>query len=102
MLQQPEPSDFVIGTGCQHSVGDFARLCFDEVGLDPADFIRLDPKRLRPAEVDTLLADPTKAREQLGWTPRTSLEELARMMVAADLEAQERTSGRRRGGPGTR
>jgi len=102
MLQQPEPGDFVIGTGRQHSVGDFARLCFDHVGLDADDFVRLDPKRLRPAEVDTLLADPAKAREQLGWSSQTSLEELARMMVDADLEAQERDSGRRRWGPGAR
>jgi GDPmannose 4,6-dehydratase len=102
MLQQPEPGDYVIGTGRQHSVGDFLRLCFGHVGLDADDFVRLDPKRLRPAEVDTLLADPTKAREQLGWRPRVSLEELARMMVEADLEAQERISGRRRWGPGAR
>jgi GDPmannose 4,6-dehydratase len=102
MLQLPEPADYVIGTGRQHSVGDFIRLAFDHVGLDADDFVRLDPRRLRPAEVDTLLADPSKAREELGWSPSTSLEELARMMVDADLEAQERLSGRRRGGPGTR
>jgi len=64
--------------------------------------VRLDPKLVRPAEVDTLLADPTKAREELGWTARTSFEELIEIMVEADLDAQERTSGRRRGGPGTR
>ena len=102
MLQQDEPADFVVGTGRQHSVAEFARLAFEHVGLDPDDFVRADPKRMRPAEVDTLLADPTKAREQLGWSARTGLEELARMMVEADLEAQERASGRRRGGPGAR
>ncbi len=102
MLQQPEPGDFVIGTGRQHSVRDFARLCFGHAGLDADDFVRHDPSRLRPAEVDTLLADATKAREQLGWVPRTSLEELAQRMVEADLDAQERASGRRRGGPGAR
>jgi GDPmannose 4,6-dehydratase len=102
MLQQPEPTDFVIGTGRQHSVGDFVRLCFAHVGLEASDFVRLDPRRLRPAEVDTLLADPAKAREQLGWKARTSLEELAPMMVEADLAAQEQASGRRRGGPGAR
>ena len=94
MLQQPEPTDFVIGTGRQHSVGEFARMCFEHAGLDPDEFVRLDPRRLRPAEVDTLLADPAKAREQLGWRARTALEELAPMMVDADLEAQSRLGGR--------
>jgi GDPmannose 4,6-dehydratase len=72
------------------------------VGLDPADFVRVDPDLLRPAEVDTLLADPTKAREELGWTARTRFAELVRIMLEADLEAQERASGRRRDGPGSR
>lgn len=88
MLQQPEPTDFVIGTGRQHSVGEFARLCFEHAGLDAGAFVRLDPQRLRPAEVDTLLADPAKAREQLGWRARTTVEELAARMVDADLETQ--------------
>ncbi len=102
MLQQPEARDYVVGTGRQHSVREFAEVAFGHVGLDPADFVRMDPKRLRPAEVDTLLADPTKAREELGWTARMSLEDLARLMTEADLEAQERSSGRRRTGPGAR
>jgi GDPmannose 4,6-dehydratase len=102
MLQRPEASDYVVGTGEQHSVQEFVLHSFAEVGLDPADFVRVDPALLRPAEVDTLLADPTKAREELGWTATTKAPELARIMVQADVEAQERASGRRVGGPGTR
>jgi len=102
MLQQPEASDFVIGTGQQHTVQEFVDHSFAGVGLDPKDFVRTDPALLRPAEVDTLLADPAKAREQLGWTAKTDALELARIMVEADLEAQQRVSGRRVGGAGTR
>jgi len=102
MLQRDEPTDYVIGTGVQHSVQEFIDAAFAHVGLDPADFVRVDKTRLRPAEVDTLLADPTKARRELGWEARTPFAELVRVMVEADLEAQERASGRRRGGPGTR
>jgi GDPmannose 4,6-dehydratase len=97
MLQQPEPGDFVIGTGVQHSVRDCVESAFRHVGLDPADFVRIDTALVRPAEVDTLLADPTKAREQLGWSAKTSFEELIRIMVEADLEIQEKSSGARRG-----
>jgi GDPmannose 4,6-dehydratase len=102
MLQQSEPNDFVIGTGEHHSPREFVDACFAQVGLDPADFVRVDRALLRPAEVDTLLADPSKARRELGWEARTSFDELARIMLDADLVAQERTSGRRRGGPDTR
>jgi GDPmannose 4,6-dehydratase len=102
MLQRDQPSDYVIGTGEHHSCAEFVEIAFRHVGLDPADFVRVDPALLRPAEVDTLLADPTKARQELGWTARTRFEELARIMVEADLEAQERASGRRRDGPGSR
>ena len=102
MLQQDQPSDYVIGTGEHHSPDEFVQIAFHHVGLDPADFVQVDPALLRPAEVDTLLADPTKAREELGWTARTRFEELVRIMVEADLEAQESSSGRRRGGPGSR
>jgi GDPmannose 4,6-dehydratase len=97
MLQGSEPRDYVIGTGVQHSVRDCVEFAFRHVGLDPADFVRVDPALIRPAEVDTLLADPTKAREELGWTATTSFEELVRLMVEADLENQERLSGARRG-----
>jgi len=97
MLQGPEPRDYVIGTGVQHSVGSCVEIAFRHVGLDPADFVRVDPKLIRPAEVDTLLADPTKAREELGWSASTSFAELVQLMVDADLESQERLTGARRG-----
>ena len=102
MLQQAEPEDFVIGTGETHSPQEFVDLAFRHVGLDPKDFVRVDPRFLRPAEVDMLLADPRKAKAKLGWRAKTSFADLVKIMVDADLEAQERTSGRRRGGPNTR
>jgi GDPmannose 4,6-dehydratase len=102
MLQAPRPADYVVGTGKHHSVGDWVRVAFEHVGLDPDDFVRTDPALIRPAEVDALLADPTRARRELGWEARTAFEDLVRIMVEADLEAQERASGRRRGGAGTR
>jgi GDPmannose 4,6-dehydratase len=97
MLQGPEPRDYVIGTGVQHSVRSCTEIAFRHVGLDPADFVRIDPELIRPAEVDTLLADPTKAREELGWSARTTFPELVQLMVEADLESQERITGARRG-----
>jgi len=102
MLQTEKPVDYVIGTGVAHSVREFVEAAFAHVGLDPADFVRQDPARLRPAEVDTLLADPSKAKRELGWQARTPFVELVRIMVEADIEAQERLSGRRVGGPGAR
>jgi GDPmannose 4,6-dehydratase len=83
-------------------VRDCVRHSFEHVGLDPADFVDVDKGLIRPAEVDTLLADPSKARRELGWESRTSFAGLMHVMVEADLEAQERKTGRRRGGPGTR
>jgi GDPmannose 4,6-dehydratase len=70
---------------------------FRHVDLDPSDFVRVDPDLIRPAEVDLLLADATKARESLGWRAETNFEQLIGIMVEADLERQERSSGRRRG-----
>ena len=102
MLQNPEPTDYVIGTGLQHSVRQCYELAFSHLGLDPTDFVHVDKKLQRPAEVDTLLADPSKAERELGWRARTTFEELVVLMVEADLEAQERSSGRRRGDSGTR
>lgn len=102
MLQQDAAEDFVIGTGVQHSVRDCCEIAFQYVGLDPDDFVRVDEQFLRPAEVDTLLADPRKAAEKLGWQAKVSFRELIEMMVEADLERQEQVSGRRRGGPETR
>jgi GDPmannose 4,6-dehydratase len=102
MLQRDDPADFVVGTGKQNSVQDCVDAAFGHVGLDPDDFVRTDPALVRPAEVDTLLADPTKAREDLGWSAQTSFTELIEIMVEADLEAQEKASGRRRGATGQR
>jgi GDPmannose 4,6-dehydratase len=90
MLQQDEPDDFVIGTGEAHSVRELVELAFERVGLDPEQYVRLDPRFLRPAEVEHLVGDSSKARDKLGWTPRTSFEELVRLMVDADLELLER------------
>jgi len=102
MLQAETPADYVIGTGLQHSVRECFEIAFACVGLDPTDFVRTDEGLMRPAEVDTLLADPRKAEAELGWKSQTSFEELVQIMVEADLEAQERSSGRKRGSPGTR
>jgi len=86
MLQQDEPEDFVIGTGETHSVREFCELAFSHVGLDYQEFVTLDERFVRPAEVDLLVADPTKANTQLGWKPKVELAELVAMMVDADLD----------------
>ncbi|HEY6835413.1 MAG TPA: GDP-mannose 4,6-dehydratase [Gaiellaceae bacterium] len=86
MLQQDEPSDYVIATGEPHSVREFAQIAFERADLDWEEYVVVDPKFLRPAEVDQLIGDPSKAKEQLGWEPRTSFRELVEMMVDADLE----------------
>jgi GDPmannose 4,6-dehydratase len=90
MLQQDEPDDYVVGTGVPHSVRDFAERAFAVAGLDYRDHVVTDARFLRPAEVDHLLADATKARERLGWQPRTSFDELVREMVEHDLERLRR------------
>ncbi len=92
MLQQPEPDDYVVATGENHTVRELAEIAFAHVGLDWQRFVRLDPSLLRPAEVDTLIGDPTKARERLGWRPKVSFPELVRMMVEADLQRLEAAS----------
>jgi GDPmannose 4,6-dehydratase len=86
MLQQPSPQDYVIGTGQAHSVRDLVEAAFGHVGLDWRKHVVTDPKFIRPAEVDLLLADPSKARRDLGWAPEVSFGELVAMMVDADLE----------------
>jgi len=87
MLQQDEPEDFVIATGETHTVRECVEVAFDEAGLsDWERYVEIDPQFLRPAEVDLLIGDPTKAKERLGWVPETSFEELIRLMTRADLE----------------
>ena len=86
MMQQAEPDDYVLATGETHSVREFLDLAFDHAGLDWKKHVEIDPRYFRPAEVDLLLGDSTKARKKLGWQPRVSFPELVRMMVDADLE----------------
>jgi GDPmannose 4,6-dehydratase len=86
MLQQPSPSDYVVGTGQTHSVRELVEAAFNHVGLDWQKHVVTDPKYMRPAEVDLLQADPSKARRELGWSPRVGFAELVAMMVDADLE----------------
>jgi GDPmannose 4,6-dehydratase len=86
MLEAGEPDDYVIATGEEHSVEEFADIAFAHAGLDPKQYVKTDPEFLRPAEVDHLVGNASKAREQLGWEPRVSFRELAEMMVEADLE----------------
>ena len=90
MLQQDEPDDYVIATNETHSVREFCEKAFGRLGLDAREFIDIDPRYFRPAEVDLLLGDSRKAREKLGWTPRTSFDDLVTMMVDADLELARR------------
>jgi GDPmannose 4,6-dehydratase len=87
MLKQPEADDFVVATGETHSVGEFCELAFSEVGLNYRDYVRVDERFIRPAEVDLLIGDAQKTRTQLGWTPEYTFEKLVKEMVAADLEA---------------
>jgi GDPmannose 4,6-dehydratase len=91
MLQQPEPSDYVIATGETHSVREFADIAFRHVGLDYREFVETDPRFLRPAEVELLLGDASRARETFGWRPRCGFQELVREMVDSDLERLKRT-----------
>lgn len=93
MLQQDKPDDYVIATGETRSVREFLERCFSRVGLDYRDFVEIDARYFRPAEVDLLLGDSSKAKAAFGWTPRVTFEGLADMMVDADLELarQEKT-----------
>jgi GDPmannose 4,6-dehydratase len=86
MLQADEPDDYVIATGEEHSVQECAEIAFAHAGLDWNQYVKTDPEFLRPAEVDHLVGNATKARKQLGWQPRVSFKELVEMMVDADLE----------------
>jgi GDPmannose 4,6-dehydratase len=93
MLQQPEPDDYVVGTGATHSVREFAEVAFGHVGLDWEEYVRVDPAFVRPAEVDLLLADPAKARARLAWEPEVGFRDLVTMMVDADLDRLGRRAG---------
>lgn len=86
MLQQEMPESYVVATGETHSVGEFADIAFDCVGLNYKDYVTIDPKFMRPAEVDLLLGDSAKAREKLGWKPEVSFKQLVEMMVENDLK----------------
>jgi GDPmannose 4,6-dehydratase len=88
MMQQDEPQDYVIGTGQCHAVRDFVEEAFAYAGLDPREHVRIDSRYFRPTEVELLVADATKARKELGWSPRVSFGELVRIMVDADMEAE--------------
>ena len=90
MLQHDKPDNFVIGMGEDHSVREFCEIAFSHVGLDYNDFVVQDERFYRPAEVDLLMADPSKARSVLGWEPAVSFKELVTMMVDADLERVQR------------
>jgi GDPmannose 4,6-dehydratase len=89
MLQQDRPDDFVVGTGEAHTVREFLELAFSHAGLDWRDHVELDPRYLRPADVDHLRADPSKARMVLAREPTVTFEELVRIMMEADMEAVE-------------
>jgi GDPmannose 4,6-dehydratase len=85
ILQQDQPDDYVVGTGQTHSVREWCQAAFGHVGLDYADWVKVDPRFIRPADVDLLVSDPTKARTVMGWAPDTSFERLVATMVDADL-----------------
>lgn len=90
MLQRDEPRDYVIGTGTSHSVQEFVDASFRYAGLDPKQHVRFDPSLVRPAEVNTLQADPTRAREELGWKPKTAFTLLVARMVGHDFMLAEK------------
>ena len=87
MLQQDEPGDFVVATGETHSVREFCQIAFGHAGLDWEKYVRVDERHFRPAEVDLLIGDATRAHTMLGWKPEVTFEDLVCMMVDADLAA---------------
>jgi GDPmannose 4,6-dehydratase len=86
MLQQDEPRDYVIATGEAHTVRELCDIAFKHVGLDYNDYVVIDPQFFRPAEVDRLLGDPTRAKTDLGWEPKMSFQQMVEEMVEADLD----------------
>jgi GDPmannose 4,6-dehydratase len=92
MLQQPEPDDYVVATGETHTVREFCELAFGEVGLHYRDYVQIDERFIRPAEVDLLIGDAAKAQRELDWQPEYTFEQLVKEMVAADLQAVGQTN----------
>jgi GDPmannose 4,6-dehydratase len=90
MLQHHQPDDFVIATGNTYSIREFLQMVFSKLDLDWQKFVEIDPRYFRPAEVEILLGDPSKAKNSLGWTSKTSLDQLASIMVEHDLELAKR------------
>ena len=90
MLQQDKPDDYVIATGETHSVREFLEAAFSHVGLDWKKHVEIDPRYYRPAEVDLLMGDASKAKRQLGWEPKTRFVDLVKLMVDADVELLRR------------
>ena len=88
MLQQDSPDDYVLATGVAHSVQDFVQAAFDSVKLNWQDFVEIDERYMRPAEVDLLIGDAKKAEEKLGWVSETNFSDLVALMVEHDLENQ--------------
>jgi GDPmannose 4,6-dehydratase len=86
MLQQPKSSDFVVATGVGATVKDFAEMAFTHAGLEWEKYVEIDQKYARPTEVDALIGDPSKAKRELGWSAKTHWQELAKLMVDADLD----------------
>jgi GDPmannose 4,6-dehydratase len=86
MMQQDKPDDFVIATGATHTVGELVQVAFDAVGLDWKKYVVQDPALVRPAEVDLLIGDASKARKVLGWKPKVGFHDLVRQMVRADVD----------------
>jgi GDPmannose 4,6-dehydratase len=96
MLQQDAPDDYVVATGETHSVEEFVARAFASVGIDDwRPYVRQDERFLRPAEVDLLIGDPTKARDRLGWKPEVTFDQLVEMMVQHDLERETAAIGTR-------
>jgi GDPmannose 4,6-dehydratase len=87
MLQQDKPDDYVLSTGVAPTIREFVAEAFAYAGMDWQDYVEIDPRYFRPTEVDYLLGDPSKAREELGWEPKVTWKGLARIMVDADLES---------------
>lgn len=95
MLQQDQGDDYVVATGETHSVREFLEVAFGHVGLNYQDYVEIDPRYFRPAEVDLLIGDPAKAKEKLNWEPKVKFEELAVLMVDSDIkELEDRMSGK--------